>query len=99
MGKNRRFLQGEDRDQPEIKQIRKALRNHTPVTVTLRNYRRDGTLFCNQFAIWPLFDSNGELIYFLGIQYDVKQKIKTQEGLNRLNALLEAIGEDPGGNS
>lgn len=97
LGKNCRFLQAEDRDQPEIEQIREALRTHTPVTVTLRNYRRDGTLFYNQFSIRPLFDPQGELIYFLGIQYDVTEKKRAQEELNRLNALLEAIGDNPEG--
>ena len=96
LGKNCRFLQGEDRDQPEIEQIREALRTHTPVTVTLRNYRRDGSLFYNQFSIRPLYDPQGELIYYLGIQYDVTDKVKAREELSRLNALLEAIGEDPG---
>ena len=95
LGRNCRFLQGEDRHQPEIEQIREALRNRTSVTVTLRNYRRDGSLFYNQFSIRPLFDPKGKLIYYLGIQYDVTDKVKAQEELNRLNSLLEAIGEDP----
>ena len=45
IGHNCRFLQGEDRDQPEIDQVREALRERKPVTVTLRNYRKDGSLF------------------------------------------------------
>lgn len=88
LGRNCRFLQGDDRDQPEIERIREALRDHTPVTVTLRNYRKDGTLFYNQFSIRPLFDPDGELIYYLGIQYDVTDKVKAKEELQRLNALL-----------
>ena len=51
LGRNCRFLQGDDRDQPEIERIREALREHTPVTVTLRNYRKDGELFHNQFSM------------------------------------------------
>jgi PAS domain S-box-containing protein len=96
LGRNCRFLQGEDRNQPEIEQIREALRTHEPVTVTLRNYRRDGSLFYNQFSIRPLYDPQGALIYYLGIQYDVTDKVKAREELTRLNAMLEAIGEDTG---
>lgn len=95
LGRNCRFLQGEDRDQPEIEQIREALRNRTSVMVTLRNYRRDGSLFYNQFSIRPLFDPQGKLIYYLGIQYDVTDKVRAREELNHLNSLLEAVGEDP----
>jgi PAS domain S-box-containing protein len=90
VGRNCRFLQGSDRDQPEIDRIREALREQKPVTVTLRNYRKDGSLFLNQFSIRPLFDKQGHLIYFLGTQYDVTEKIRAEEELRRLNALLAA---------
>ncbi len=56
LGRNGRFLQGTDRDQPEIEHIRAALRDQKPATVNLRNYRKDGTLFYNRFSIRPLFD-------------------------------------------
>ena len=90
IGRNCRFLQGDDRDQPGIEQIREALRTRTSVTVTLRNYRKDGTLFFNQFSIRPLFDQKGELIYFLGTQYDVTEQIRAEEELRRLNALIKS---------
>lgn len=93
VGRNCRFLQGDDRDQPEIERIREALREHTSVTVTLRNYRKDGALFYNQFSIRPLFDQQGQLIYYLGTQYDVTEQIRAEAELRRLNALLaEADG-------
>ena len=95
IGRNCRFLQGTDREQPEIERIREALRTHEPVTVTLRNYRKDGTLFYNRFSIRPLFDRAGRLIYYLGVQYDVTEQIRAQEELARLNALLAAAGAAP----
>ncbi len=88
VGRNCRFLQGHDRDQPEIERIREALRDHTSVTVTLRNYRKDGELFMNQFSIRPLFDQNGKLIYYLGTQYDVTEQLRAEDELRRLNELL-----------
>lgn len=88
VGRNCRFLQGDDRDQPEIERIREALREHTPVTVTLRNYRKDGQLFHNQFSIRPLFDQQGKLIYYLGTQYDVTEQMRAEDELRRLNELL-----------
>ncbi len=93
LGRNCRFLQGTDRDQPEIERIREALRDHKSVTVTLRNYRKDGTLFYNRFSIRPLLDRQGRLIYYLGIQYDVTDKVQAEEELRRLNARLRAMGE------
>lgn len=95
IGRNCRFLQGDDREQPEIGRIREALRTQQPVTVTLRNYRKDGTRFYNRFSIRPLYDRAGRLIYYLGVQYDVTEQIRAQEELARLNALLAAAGESP----
>ncbi len=93
LGRNCRFLQGTDRDQPEIERIRAGIRDRQSVTVTLRNYRKDGSLFHNRFTIRPLFDPQGQLIYYLGIQYDVTDQVEAQEELRRLNAQLEAMGE------
>jgi PAS domain S-box-containing protein len=90
IGRNCRFLQGGDREQPEIEQIREALREEKPVTVTLRNYRKDGELFYNQFSIRPLLDQQGRVIYYLGTQFDVTEKVRAEEELARLNALLAA---------
>ena len=89
VGRNSRFLQNEDRDQEEIERIREAMREEKSVTVTLRNYRKDGTLFYNQFTIRPLFDKQGKLIYYLGIQYDVTNQVEAEEELKQLNALIK----------
>jgi len=43
LGRNCRFLQGDDREQPGLQEIRAALAEQRPVEVTLRNYRKDGT--------------------------------------------------------
>jgi PAS domain S-box-containing protein len=88
LGRNCRFLQGEDRDQESIEEIRQAIREKRPTTVTLRNYRKDGALFYNQFSIRPLFDRQGKLIYYLGIQHDITNQVQAEEELKRLNELL-----------
>lgn len=89
VGRNCRFLQNEDRDQEGIERIREAMRETKSITVTLRNYKKDGTLFYNQFTIRPLFDKEGKLIYYLGIQYDVTNQIEAEEELKQLNALIK----------
>ncbi len=93
MGRNCRFLQGNDRDQDGIEQIRQAMRENKSVTVTLRNYRKDGELFYNRFSIRPLFDREGRVIYYLGIQYDVTSRVQAEDELKRLNALLARVDQ------
>jgi PAS domain S-box-containing protein len=61
------------------------------VEVTLRNYRRDGKLFHNKLNITPLFDAQGNLIYFLGVQYDVTDQVRAETELGDLRAKLQSI--------
>jgi len=88
IGRNCRFLQGDDQDQEGVAKIRFAVRNKETVTVTLRNYRKDGELFYNQTTVRPLFDREGNLVYYLGLQHDITNQIRAESELNRLNRIL-----------
>lgn len=88
IGRNCRFLQGDDREQPGIGEIRAALAEERPVEVTLRNYRKDGTRFYNRLSIRPLVDPDGRVIYYLGVQYDVTDQVEAQQEIARLTELL-----------
>ena len=84
VGKNCRFLQGEEHDQAGINQLRDAIKNKESVEVTLRNYRKNGELFYNHLVISPLFDSKGILLYFLGVQYDITPQVRAEEEIKEL---------------
>jgi len=91
VGRNCRFLQGQERDQEELQQIRNAIKNAKPVEVTLKNFRKNGGLFYNRLSITPLFDNDGHLIYFLGIQYDVTEQILAQQEIKKLTGALNEL--------
>jgi len=91
IGKNCRFLQGSDRDQVEVAKLREAIKNKQPIEVTLRNYRKNGELFYNHLKMMPLFDSKGNLLYFLGVQYDATQQLKADEEIKQLKEQLSAL--------
>lgn len=93
IGRNCRFLHGEDRDQEGLEQIRNALETHSQIKVLLRNYRKDGELFYNQLTIQPLRDSEGKLIYYLGAQYDVTDLIRAQREAERMSLLLDQASD------
>jgi len=88
VGMNCRFLQGKEHDQAEIIQLRDAIKNKKSVEVTLRNYRKNGELFYNHLVMSPLFDSNGNLLYFLGVQLDVTPQIRAEEEIKELKEQL-----------
>ncbi len=86
IGKNCRFLQGDDRDQPELETLRAAIKEGTACVVTLRNYRKDGTLFINELKMSPVYNEQGELTYFLGSQSDVTERLQAEESLRESEA-------------
>lgn len=92
IGRNCRFLHGDDRDQPGLESIREAMRTGSRVEVVLRNYRKSGELFHNQLTVQPLRDENGQLIYYLGAQYDITPIVTAREEADRMAALFEKGG-------
>jgi PAS domain S-box-containing protein len=85
LGRNCRFLQGNDRDQEGLAMIRAALAKNAACVVTLRNYRKDKELFLNRLSIRPLVDRDNNVIYYLGVQYDVTNEVKAREEIEKLN--------------
>jgi PAS domain S-box-containing protein len=83
VGRSCRFLQGDDRDQPALDELRSALRKGLPCVVRLRNYKKDGSLFYNELHISPVHNEEGELTHFVGIQLDVTEKVKARQALER----------------
>lgn len=88
VGKNCRYLQGSDCLQPEIAEIRTALREGRACSVTLRNYRRDGTMFRNALRLVPFRDGAGHVTHFAGLMRDVTHAA----GIDRLTGLLDRYG-------
>ena len=81
VGRNCRFLQGNDTDQPALNELREALRRGKGCKVVLSNYRKDGTLFWNELSISPIYDADGNLTHFVGIQTDITERKVAQEAL------------------
>ena len=89
VGRNCRFLQGSDRNQPELSLIRNAVKNCEAVEVTLRNYRKNGELFYNRLDVKPLKDNRGNVVYYLGVQYDITDLVRAKQEISHLSRKLE----------
>lgn len=74
LGKNCRFLQGNDRDQKGIPMIKEAINELRSETVILRNYTKSGELIYNEVTVSPIFDNENNLKFFLGIQKNVTRE-------------------------
>lgn len=92
MGKNCRLLQGPDTDRATVDEVRHALKEQRAVAVDLLNYKADGTPFWNALYIGPIFDQDGQLLYFFASQMDITERRQTQESYLQAQK-MEAIGQ------
>ena len=90
-GRNCRFLQGDEHDQPGVTLIREALRDQREVTVVLKNFRKDGSFFWNEFSLSPIRSREGVVTHFVGIQTDVTARVEFEAAL-RESEKLAAVG-------
>ncbi len=91
LGRNCRILQGDDRDQAGIKEIRRAIAQQRSCQVLLRNYRKDGSLFWNEFRMSSVFDEAGHITHYVGVQMDVTQRMQAEETLRTSEAQKSAL--------
>ncbi|MGZ4954950.1 MAG: PAS domain S-box protein [Methylobacter sp.] len=90
IGRNARFLQGKETDQPGLDEIRAALHEGRAGGALLRNYRKNGAPYWNELRIAPVHDEQGRLSHFIDISDDVTERrnaddalIKSEERLRR----------------
>jgi len=88
LGTNCRFLQGDLRDQEGLKILRESIAQGEPCVVTLKNFRKDGSLFWNELSMSPIRDAHGELTHFLAIQRDVSSEKLVEFALHEERAAL-----------
>ncbi len=74
IGRNPRILIGLDWDQPDIQRLREAVHDGRDARVTLRCYRKDGTLFWNEIALASVHDPHGEVSHFIAIFNDLTER-------------------------
>jgi diguanylate cyclase (GGDEF)-like protein/PAS domain S-box-containing protein len=94
IGKNCRMLNAANRKQPEIVQMREQLAQAKPFTMTLQNFRKNGQAFWNQLTTSPVWDENGELSHWIGIQRDVSDIRDAQQNLLNAHAALTVLNQE-----
>jgi PAS domain S-box-containing protein len=83
LGRNCRFLQGADTDQLGLAEIRAALAEGRTGRALLRNYRKDGRPFWNDFSIAPVRDDQGKVSHYIGVANDVTARQEAEAALQQ----------------
>jgi PAS domain S-box-containing protein len=96
VGNNCRFMQGPETDPATVAEMRLAIRERRDIALEILNYRKNGSTFWNALFVSPVFDANGELVYFFGSQLDVSRRRDAEEALGQAQK-MEALGQLTGG--
>lgn len=72
IGRNCRFLQGEETDKATVDLLRAAIDSGENVAVDIVNYKANGAPFVNRLVVSPITDDNGHVKYFIGIQKELR---------------------------
>jgi two-component system, cell cycle sensor histidine kinase and response regulator CckA len=91
LGRNCRFLQGQETDRAVVERIRVAIKRGRPVKETLLNYRKDGTPFWNELTLSPIYDADGRLSHYVGVQTDVTVQRRTSDAARFQAHLLDIV--------
>lgn len=83
VGQHPYLLVQDDREQMGVQEITAALREGREGHATLRNYRKDGTLFWNEMSMAPVRDAQGAITHFVVILNDITDRKQYEEQLER----------------
>ncbi len=94
LGRNCRFLQGTQHDQPGLDEVRSALKEGRCCEVILQNFKKDGTVFWNQLHIAPLRNDAGMITHFVGAQKDISGQMAVSARIDHM-AYYDPLTELP----
>jgi len=89
LGRNCRFLQGDQTNQESVNIIRNAIKEGKECTVELLNFKKNGGPFWNRLSLTPLKDDSDNVTHYVGIQSDITELKETKEFLEEANQNLE----------
>ncbi len=84
LGKSSRFLQGVETDAAVAAELDTAIAQRRSCTVTLKNYRKDGTEFWNDLTVSPVLDSMGRTTCLVGVMRNVSDRFLAEDRSLRL---------------
>jgi PAS domain S-box-containing protein len=96
VGRNFRFLQGENSDRQMAYDMQSAMEEHRNFSGMILNYRKDGSEFWNEITFAPVADDRREVTHFVGTHADVSKRVELEAQLRQAQK-MEAVGQLTGG--
>ncbi|MDA0781797.1 MAG: PAS domain-containing protein [Rickettsiales bacterium] len=93
LGKNCRFLQGNETDKNEVAKIRNAINLRQHCTIEFLNYKKNGEKFWNRLTVSPVSLPEDTKQYYVGVQCDITEIKVAQTKITEYAMKLEKKNE------
>jgi diguanylate cyclase (GGDEF)-like protein/PAS domain S-box-containing protein len=94
LGRNCRLVQGEGTDPAAVRRISAAIAQGRECRETLLNYRGpERTPWWNEVHLSPVFDDDGRLVQYIGVQNDVTARVEAEAALREERERARAYAE------
>jgi PAS domain S-box-containing protein len=90
LGRDASLLEGPLTDPDDLALLARTVQNGGEVKVTLRNYRKDGSVFHNKLSVSPVRDSHGQITHYINVIEDVTAQVEVRQRLIERTARLNA---------
>jgi PAS domain S-box-containing protein len=90
LGRFSSILEGPLTDKDDLAMLARTIQEGREVSLTLKNYRKDGSLFHNKLSVSPVRDTNGTITHYINVIEDVSGQIEVKQKLIERTARLNA---------
>ncbi|MDP2263429.1 MAG: PAS domain S-box protein [Hydrogenophaga sp.] len=90
LGRDASLLAGALTDEEDQALLARTMQKGGEISLTLKNYRKDGSLFHNKLAIAPVRDPAGTITHYINVIEDVSGQIEVKQKLIERTARLNA---------
>lgn len=90
LGKNHRIINSGYHPQEFFQEMWTTISRGFPWKGEICNRRKDGSFYWVDSTIAPIFDTSGQVIKYIAIRYDITERKKAEEGLEKVAAERKA---------
>lgn len=91
LGESLALLRGKNADDPGVRELTAAVREHRNANVTIYRELDDGNMQIAEVSLSPVMSDKGTLTHFVGIVSDITARVRAEEAMAERRAQLDAI--------
>jgi PAS domain S-box-containing protein len=91
LGESLALLRGKNADDPGVRELTVAVREHRNANVTIQRELESGEMQIAEVSLSPVMSDKGTLTHFVGIVSDITARVRAEKAMAERRAQLDAI--------